>query len=317
MRSRLFGALVLTLVATALAATASSAAVSVFATGPVTPETVARTPAGDFLVTDADDSGPIWSVPSTGGTATKKALAGYSLRDAIFLRSGFGSVGGQFLVVGGEAVTNGTAFASTMNASFTVTPYASQARSLWNTPVLATNFGQFSGDVLVTNQGSGTGSHDGSVDVFTPSGTVGRLTTLPSVNVPFGAALAPGSFGTVGGTLLVSDAAGSGIYSVSSAGNVTLFTTIPLGAGQSGLRQMAFAPEGWGRYGGNLFVSLNARDIDVVNRDGTVIGRISGAFNPRGLLFTTISGAPALLFSDTRNSVIQRAGPGDVVAVPD
>ena len=316
MRSRLFGALVLTLVATALAATASFASVSVFATGPVTPETVARTPAGDFLVTDADDSGPIWSVPSTGGSATQKALAGYSLRDAIFLPAGFGSVGGQFLVVGGEAVENGTAFASTMDASFTVTRYASQARSLWNTPVLATSFGQFSGDVLVTNQGSGTGSNDGSVDVFTPSGTVGRLTTLPSVNVPFGAALAPGGFGTVAGTLLVSDAAGSGIYSVSSAGNVTLFTTIPL-TGQSGLRQMAFAPKGWGRYSGNLFVSVNARDIDVVNRDGTIIGRISGMFNPRGLLFTTMSGAPALLFSDTRNSVIQRAGPGDVVAVPD
>ena len=316
MRSRLFGALVLTLVATALAATASFASVSVFATGPVTPETIARTPAGDFLVTDADDSGPIWSVPSTGGSATQKALAGYSLRDAIFLPAGFGSVGGQFLVVGGEAVENGTAFASTMDASFTVTPYALQARSLWNTPVLATSFGQFSGDVLVTNQGSGTGSNDGSVDVFTPSGTVGRLTTLPSVNVPFGAALAPGGFGTVAGTLLVSDAAGSGIYSVSSAGNVTLFTTIPL-TGQSGLRQMAFAPQGWGRYSGNLFVSLNARDIDVVNRDGTIIGRISGAFNPRGLLFTTMSGAPTLLFSDTRNHVIQRAGPGDVVAVPD
>jgi hypothetical protein len=80
---------------------------------------------------------------------------------------------------------------------------------------------------------------------------------------------------------------------------------------------MAFAPNGWGRYSGNLFVSVNARDIDVVNRDGTIIGRISGMFNPRGLLFTTMSGAPALLFSDTRNSVIQRAGPGDVVAVPD
>jgi hypothetical protein len=310
---RLRSLVLVALLAAAICATTVFAAVSVFATGMVIPETIARTAAGDFLVTDADDGGPIWSVPAGGGTATQVALAGYSLRDGVFLPSNFGSAGEQFLVVGGDGLENGTAFASTMDASHTVTPYASQANSLWTTPVVMSGFGQHMGEVLVTNQGSGTGSRDGSVDIFTPSGTVGRLTNLPMVNVPFGAAQAPAGFGPVGGTLLVSDAEGGGIYSVNPTGRVSLFTTIPLGPGQSGLRQMAFAPSGWGRYSGNLFVSLTTGDIDIVSRNGAVIGRISGMFNPRGLLFTTTSGNPTLLFSDTSIGVIRRAGPGDIV----
>ena len=304
-----------TVLAVAFSVTAVAAAVSIFATGMGTPETVARTASGNFLVTDAgpDGSGPIWSVPATGGTATQVASAPYSLRDGVFLPANFGSVGGQFLVVGGEGTTNGTGFASTMNSSFTLTPYASQANSLWTTPVVASGFGQHKGEVLVTNQGSGTGSHDGSVDIFTPEGTVGRLADLPDLDTPFGAALAPTGFGAVGGTLLVSDAGGGGIYSVNPKGKVSLFTTLPLGDDQGGLRQMAFAPSGWGRYSGNLFVSLQTRDIDIVGRNGSIIGKISGTFNPRGLLFTTISGNPVLLFSDTSIGAIQRAGPEDIV----
>jgi hypothetical protein len=60
-------------------------------------------------------------------------------------------------------------------------------------------------------------------------------------------------------------------------------------------------------------VSVNTRDIVVVNRDGVVIGKISGAFNPRGLLFTTIAGKPTLLFSNTAAGNILAAGPGDIV----
>jgi hypothetical protein len=300
--------MLVTLLAATLLITSAFAAVSVFATGVVIPETITRTAAGNFFVTDAEGDGPIWSVPAAGGTATQVASAGYILLGGVFLPASFGSVGGQFLVVGADGTL---ASASTMNASFTVTPYASQADSAWTTPVVASSFGRHSGEVLVTNQG--TGSRDGSVDIFTPSGTVGRLTNLPSVNVPFGAALAPRGFGDVGGTLLVSDAGGGGIYSVNPTGRVSLFTTIPLGTGQSGLRQMAFAPSGWGRYSGNLFVSLNTRDIDIVSRNGSIIGRISGSFNPRGLLFTTLAGNPSLLFSDVSTDAILRAGPGDIV----
>jgi hypothetical protein len=300
--------MLVTVLAATLLITSAFAAVSVFATGMDAPEAIAPTAAGNFFVTDARADGPIWSVPAAGGTATQVASAGYSLRDGVFLPASFGSLGGHFLVVGGDGTL---ASASTMDASNTVTPYASQANSLWNTPVVASGFGQHNGEVLVTNQG--TGSRDGSVDILTPSGTVGRLANLPMVNVPFGADQAPAGFGAVGGTLLVSDAVGGGIYSVNPTGRVSLFTTVPLGTGQSGLRQMAFAPSGWGRYSGNLFVSLNTRDIVIVSRNGSIIGRISGTFNPRGLRFTTLAGNPSLLFSDVSIGVIRRAGPGDIV----
>jgi hypothetical protein len=297
---RLRSLMLVTLLAATLLITSAFAAVSIFATGMDAPEAIAPTAAGNFLVTDARADGPIWSVPAAGGTATQVASAGYSLRDGVFLPASFGSVGGQFLVVGGDGTL---ASASTMDASNTVSPYASQANSLWNTPVVASGFGRHNGEVLVTNQGSGTG--DGSVDIFTPSGTVGRLANLPSVNVPFGAAQAPAGFGPLGGTLLVSDGGGGGIYSVNPTGRVSLFATIPLGTGQNGLRQIAFAPSGWGRYSGDLFVSLNTRDIVIVSRNGSIIGRISGTFNPRGLRFTTLAGNASLLFSDVSMGVIQ------------
>jgi hypothetical protein len=282
--------MLVTLLAATLSITSAFAAGSVFATGMDAPEAIAPTAAGNFFVTDARADGPIWSVPAAGGTATQVASAGYSLRDGVFLPASFGSMGGQFLVVGGDGTL---ASASTMDASNTVTPYASQANSLWNTPVVASGLGRHNGVVLVTNQG--TGSRDGSIDIFTPSGTVGRLTNLPSVNVPFGAAQAPAGFGGVGGTLLVSDGGGGGISSVNPTGRVSLFATIPLGTGQSGLRP------------------LNTRDIVIVGRTGSIIGRISGTFNPRGLLFTTLAGNASLLFSDTSIGVIRRAGPGDIV----
>lgn len=309
MKVRFLSLLVFALLASAVAVMAVFAATSVFATGMNVPETISQTASGNFYVTDADAAGDIWNVPAGGGAASSLATAGYSLRGGLILPASFGSVGGQFLVVGIGA-------ASTMNTStLTVTPYHSQANTVWTQPVLAPRFGSFSGDVLVTNQGA-TG-FPGSVDFFTPSGTVGTLATFSSLAIiPFGAALAGPSFGEVGGpSLFVSDAGGSGIYTVDTGGTVRLFTTIPLGTGQSGLRQIAFAPKGWGKYGGDLFVSVNTRDIDVVNRDGSIIGKISGTFNPRGLLFTTIAGNPSLLFSNTAVGNILRTGPGDVVPV--
>ena len=316
MKRRLLGLLVFGLLASALAVTASVAAISGFATGMVAPESITQTASGNFFVPDA--SGQIWNVSATGGTASQVAdfsPTGGSLRGGLILPNGFGSVGGRFLFVGAD--DNGL-LAGTMDTStFAISPYHSlPSNSIWTQPVLAPSFGSLSGDVLVTKQRV-TGVL-GSVDYFTPSGTVGTLVTfsaLPNVS-PFGAALAGSSFGGVGGpSLIVSDAVGGGIYTVDTLGNIKLFTTIALGTGQSGLRQIAFAPKEWKKYGGDLFVSLTTRDIDVVNRDGVVIGKISGAFNPRGLLFTTIAGKPTLLFSNSANGSILQAGPGDVVPV--
>jgi hypothetical protein len=315
MKRRLLGLLVFGLLASALAVTACFAATTVFATGMAVPESITPTAFGNFFVPDAN--GKIWNVPAIGGAVSQAAdlSATETLRGGLILPSSFGSVGGQFLFVG-RATSGGAALAGTMNTStFATSPYQSQANGVWTQPVLASSFGSLSGDVLVTNQGSATTL--GSVDYFTPSGGVGTLATFSSsAIIPFGAALAGSSFGGVGGpSLVVSDAGGNGIYTVDTVGNIKLFTTIPLGTGQGGLRQIAFAPKEWKKYGGDLFVSVDTTDIDVVNRDGVVIGKISGAFNPRGLLFTTMAGKPTLLFSNTRDGSILQAGPADVVPV--
>jgi hypothetical protein len=321
MRLRLSKLLVVGVLASALLATAGSAATTQFATGMVTPETITQTASGGFLVTDAtatNDSGEIFSVPAGGGTASLLATT-YTLRGGMILPSSFSGVGGQFLVVGFDNAS-GNAMASTMDSRNIVTPYHSQTGGAWTSPVLAPSFGSLSGDVLVTNQGAPgdlTNPIPGSVDYFTPSGGVGTLATFsfsafPSRVQPFGAALAKSSFGEVGGpSLFVSDSRGNGIYTVDPAGNIKLFTTIPLGAGQT-LRQIAFAPKEWKKYGGDLFVSVNTGAIDVVNRDGVVVGKITGAFSARGLLFTTISGQPTLLFSNIRDGSILKVGPGDI-----
>jgi hypothetical protein len=320
MRLRLSKVFVVGVLASVLLVTAGSAATSTFATGMITPETITQTASGVFYVTDAgppdppNSSGNIWSVPA-GGEAASELASTFSLRGGLILPSSFVTVGGQFLAVGIDL--SGNAAAMTMDSSFNVTPYHSQANGVWTQPVLASSFGSLSGDVLVTNQGADTLPTSGSVDYFTPSGVVGTLATFSSsAVVPFGAALAKASFGEVGGPLLlVSDAASGDIYTVDPAGNIKLFTTIPLdaSANQDSLRQIAFAPKEWKKYGGDLFVALNRGAIDVVNRDGVVVGKISGQFNARGLLFTTISGQPTLLFSNTRTGTILKAGPGDIV----
>ena len=61
------------------------AATSIFATGMGVPESITRTASGNFYVTDANASGPIWNVPAGGGNATLLASAGYSLRDGLIL----------------------------------------------------------------------------------------------------------------------------------------------------------------------------------------------------------------------------------------
>src|SRR5262249_30317566 len=255
MRLRLSKVLVLGVLASALLATAGSAATTQFATGMLTPETITQTASGAFLVTDAtatNDSGKIFSVPAGGGAASLLATTTSTLRGGMILPSSFGTVGGRFLAVGFDNVS-GNATASTMDSSNTVTLYHSQTGGAWTQPVLAPSFGSLSGDVLVTNQG-------GSVDYFTPSGGGGAIATFwvsafPSVS-PFGGALANPSFGEAGGpSLFVSDGGGGGIYTVDPQGNIKLFTAVPLDGGSTGLRQIAFAPKEWKKYGGDLFVS--------------------------------------------------------------
>jgi hypothetical protein len=98
--------------------------------------------------------------------------------------------------------------------------------------------------------------------------------------------------------LLISDAGTGHIFAVDANGDSSLFATIPLGPNQYGLRQMAFAPAGFGNYGGDLFVSITGSvtgggaygAVAVLDASGQVVailieGNLLAPLDPRGLYF--------------------------------
>jgi len=279
----------------------AQAGLVVFGTGLSLPESISLVPAGfgsyggDYFIPDPGVNniglGNIDYLPPTGGTASVfVTIPGQTVRPlgGMFLPNSFGAWGGQFLAVGGSA--NGS-FAVAVASDGTVSPVASLPSSQFVSPVLApAGFGSFAGQVLVT-------SNDGTVRAIDQPGNLTTLATIPGT-LPFGAALAPAGFGAFGGDLLVSDGASGNIYAIDGQGNVSPFATVPLGANQPGLRQMTFAPNGFGTYGGDLVLSISGSGagggtfgaVVVLDANGNeiaqlIVGTQVNAFDPRGLLF--------------------------------
>ena len=158
--------------------------------------------------------------------------------------------------------------------------------------------------------------------------TISNFGSVGGVTGGFGSAFAPTGFvsGSSGPVLLVSDVASGAIDWVDSSGVAHLFTTVPLFSGQVGLRQIAFAPAGFGAYGGDLFVSVAGSaqgggtfgSVDVIDSTGALVGVISqgtvGApLDPRGLYFASSS---QLLIADSDPSILS-VTPGAVRATPE
>jgi hypothetical protein len=189
------------------------------------------------------------------------------------------------------------------------------------------------GEALIADE-TGTNFNDGAVLALSPTGTLSIFATLgvgPEGPMdPFGMAFAPVGFGSIGGDLLVTDANSGNIYAVDSSGNVTLFATLSVpalsGGAISGLRQIAFAPAGYGSYGGDLFVSVSdsqygggtVGSVDILNSSGEEIGVLlqgtSGSpLDPRGLYFASND---QLLVSNADPSIIS-VTPDNFVATPE
>jgi hypothetical protein len=151
-----------------------------------------------------------------------------------------------------------------------------------------------------------------------------------STSFPFSLAFAPAGFGAVAGDLLITNGDSGALYALSPSGTLSLFTTIPLGAGQVGLRQLAFAPAGFGAYGGDLLVSVSgsvsgggiAGSVDVVNPSGNVVaylaeGSVGNPYDPRGLYF---SNSTTVLIADADPSIFSAPAsaftPGSPVPEP-
>jgi hypothetical protein len=279
-----------------LAALAGSAgSVTTFSTGFSLPEDISPVPsgfgslpAGSYLVTDAIQNfttpGVIYSVPATGGSPTA-----FTTNDgAAYAVS---SSGGQTNVV-----------SSVGSAQFA------------DAAIAPTGFDGVGGDVILANE-------DGSIYALNSSLNTSVISGGAFSNVtPFGLAFVPEGFGSIGGDLLVTDTDTGDIYAISPTGAVSLFATVPLAAGQSGLRQLAFAPSGFGSYGGDLFVSVSgsqagggiAGSVDVLNAEGEVVAYLPEAavgapYDPRGIYFVSDS---QVLIADSDPSILS-AGPSN------
>jgi hypothetical protein len=268
----------------------------VFSSGLNLPENITVAPAGfgsfggSYFIPDPGTSlaGPnvIRVVPAGGGAPTVFATLDTSVpvQNGIFLPSSYGAFGGQYLI---GTTFQGSATGAVLDAissSGTVTLIGNEPNLAFGVPVIApAGFGSVAGEVLLPDHGI-VRSGGNSVNFLTTSGTVGTFVNTPGFT-PFGAAFAPAGFGSVGGDLLISDQGSGNIDAVTANGTIIPFATLPLGFGQFGLRQIAFAPAGFGAYGGDLFVSISGSPFNTPG--GGAFGSVV-VVNPDGQLIATL-----------------------------
>ncbi len=321
---------------TALPTFALGDTVTVFSSGFTTPETITPVPAGfgtvggDLIIPD-QGANALYVVPTTGGTPSLFA-SGVSGNGGIFLPSSFGSLGGDYLVT--APLSGPGVIAVNSSGGQTVVPISSSYGVTGDAVVAPAGFGSVAGDVLIAGE-DGAGFDNGEVIALSPDGAVSPFASLgvggsAGYLLPFGMGFAPAGFGSVGGDLLVTDGASGTIYAVNSSGNASVFASVAVptlsGGAIDGLRQFAFAPAGFGTYGGDLFVSVSGSQygggvsgsVDVLNSSGDLVavllqGAVGAPFDPRGLYFLSNS---QLLISDTDPSILS-APPGAFTATPE
>jgi hypothetical protein len=303
--------------AAATGAATPAAAEESFSSGSyVTPEGIAAGPASTYLVSDAG-ADTVFQVPASGGIPTVSDALGFEPYGEVDLSSYYGGLAGQYLVFGRD-VTNtygitalvgssGLGPATNLAQTSTHTTYASAITA-------PTAYGAIAaGQVVLSTEG-------GQVDVLAANGTtVSTFATAPGT-ATFGLGFAPSTFGNDGGDLFVTDGLTGNLYVVNSGGQSTLFATLQLPdtLTSPGLRDLAWAPAGFGQYGGDLFVSIAAStsahgasgEIAVLNSQGQEValydqGDAAHPLEPRGMVF---SGSGELLVSN--------ADPGIDVVTP-
>lgn len=303
----------------------------VFATGLSLPEDLIVAPGGfstfggQYFIPDPakNFAGPnnVYTVAANGGAATTFVTmpSGQSPVGDLFL-TGAGTLSGQLLVSGGNFGRT-TGFIAVVNSSGNITQIINnQAGDRYTTPSLApAGFGAVAGDALVPRE-------DGSViQAVDPSGNVSLFASNIGINI-WGSVFAPAGFGTIGGDLLVSSLDTGTIDAITSNGTVIPWATIPLGPANVGLRNMTFAPAGFGTLGGDLIISIAGGtgitagtygQVAAINSAGQVVaylqtGTLGVPFDPRGIYFPNNQ---TILVNAV--DPVYMAGPTDFAATPE
>jgi hypothetical protein len=308
------------------------------------PQTISKTATGSYLIPDSN-ADVIWEVPEGGGQAT----VFYDFRPNVTAALGntWNARGGMFLPTGAAWGANAGKFLNIGSYFDRRLPTGQRAREYisvfdggvesrvyefvnpfdrivgFSTALVGTE-SLFSDRLLVTTQVKESGSlglaNTGSIKVFRPDFSVEATFFAPDTVDPYGAAIAPIGFGSVGNTLLVSEVSGGRVYSMDASGNFTLFTTLPnfnnVLENSFGLRQMEFAPAGFlshlGLTGEYLLVSMTGSysgggalgALVAVDETGQVVahlqvGSYADKFDPRGVFFE----GDTLLVSDAADPI--------------
>jgi hypothetical protein len=323
---------------TALPMLALADSVTVFSGGFTIPESIVPVPqgfgtvAGDLMI---PDKGPnaLYVIPAGGGAPVLIAN-GVSGNGAAFLPSSFGAFGGDLLITstpsGGPGIV-----AVNGSGGQTVVPVPSSDSITGGVAVAPEGFGSVAGDALIGGE-NGAGLDNGEVFALSADGTISNFASLGTGGsagflAPFAVGFAPAGFGSIGGDFLVADGASGTMYAVDSSGNVSVFANVAVptlaGGAVAGLRQFAFAPAGFGNYGGDLFVSVSGSQfgggtsgsVDVLNSSGALVavllqGAVGSPFDPRGLYFASNS---QLLISDTDPSILSAPPSAFTAATPE
>jgi hypothetical protein len=307
----------------------ASAAPVIFSSGETTPETISLAPPDfggyygrNYVVPDPGvtvngmNTNTLWLISSAGGSPVSiyqlTTTDADTFRGGLFLPPHFGAVGGDYVVGSGTQVL---AFNSSVSMSVLSDTSALGYVALVTPAIVPHSFGTAGGNLFFTAiEGPTAPDYFGGVVEIDHAGNATVFAPTPGI-YPFGMAFAPRGFGSVGGDLLVSNSDGNQIVAVNPAGQSWLFTTIPNVnvAGGGGLRQIGFAPPGFGSFGGDLLVSVSATSqgggsnghLYVVNRWGQVVAQLdtgAGAFDPRGFTFT--DHGQEILISNTSDPIL-------------
>jgi hypothetical protein len=284
------------------------AATTVFSTGGdlMLPEAIIPAPAsilpgGGYVIPDASigfkGPGQVLTVPLTGGTPTQLTDFGTNFFPigAAVLPGSYGALAGQLIVTGESGATKG-AIDSVAASGAATTLFTSSTVSQFTSAVVApAGFGAVGGDVLIGDSSGGISALAANGASVKPFATVAGIDT-------FGLAFAPAGFGKIGGDLLATDGSTGKLYAVTPTGASSLFATVSVPAitSNAGLRQLAFAPAGYGAYGGDLFLSIsgseqgggNLGEIVVLDSSGDQVaifdqGSTANPLDPRGLYFVS------------------------------
>jgi hypothetical protein len=260
---------------------------------------------GSYLLTDGNSA--VYSIGASGGTPTLLAHTSFSPFAGATLGSYYGGLSGQYLAAGGGFSSSEGDLAA-IGSKGTVTPILSTADGIFRGATVAPSaFGSISrGQVLLT-------AANGNVDVLAANGkSVSAFTSIPNILTPSGIGFAPQRFGQFGGDLFVTDSQTESLYVVKSNGAASLFADVPPPTANfpvsGGVGQFAFAPARFGKYGGDMFVSVFADlvgggqfgSIVVLNGRGQEIatfdqGSVAQPFLPDGLHFAVVNGVTELL----------------------